>query len=83
MCFVSHLCSYIDYFVRGCVHSDRELDHAMLRRLEKRILVDLPTREARRAMIEFHLPQVINPGSALEIETSLDYNHLADVRVLS
>ncbi|XP_078616336.1 katanin p60 ATPase-containing subunit A-like 2 isoform X4 [Branchiostoma floridae x Branchiostoma japonicum] len=55
-----------------------ELDHAMLRRLEKRILVDLPTKEARRAMVQFHLPKTINQGTGVEITTDLDYEHLAD-----
>ncbi|XP_071964701.1 katanin p60 ATPase-containing subunit A-like 2 [Antedon mediterranea] len=54
-----------------------ELDHAMLRRLEKRILVDLPTTEAREKMIEFHLPLVLNPDCALSIKTNLDYKQLA------
>ncbi|XP_072038188.1 katanin p60 ATPase-containing subunit A-like 2 isoform X2 [Amphiura filiformis] len=54
-----------------------ELDHAMLRRLEKRILVDLPTEEARKAMFQFHLPTVINPDCALEIKTDVDYDQLA------
>ncbi|XP_022105642.1 katanin p60 ATPase-containing subunit A-like 2 [Acanthaster planci] len=56
-----------------------ELDHAMLRRLEKRILVDLPVLEARRKMIEFHLPEVINPDCALEIKTDIDYEYLAQL----
>ena len=58
---------------------DRELDHAMLRRLEKRILVDLPVEEARKKMIAFHLPEVINPDCALEIKTDIDYEYLAGV----
>ena len=33
-----------------------ELDMALLRRLEKRILVPLPSSEAREAMVRFHLP---------------------------
>ncbi|CAH1253301.1 KATNAL2 [Branchiostoma lanceolatum] len=55
-----------------------ELDHAMLRRLEKRILVDLPTKEARHAMVQFHLPRTINQGTGVEITTDLDYEHLAE-----
>ncbi|XP_033108615.1 katanin p60 ATPase-containing subunit A-like 2 isoform X4 [Anneissia japonica] len=55
-----------------------ELDHAMLRRLEKRILVDLPTTEAREKMIEFHLPLVLNPDCVLSIKTNLDYIDLAE-----
>ena len=57
----------------------RELDHAMLRRLEKRILVDLPILDARKKMIEFHLPELINPDCALEIKTNIDYEYLAEV----
>ena len=53
----------------------------MLRRLEKRILVDLPTEEARKSMFQFHLPPVINPDCALEIKTDVDYDQLAWVSV--
>ncbi|KAL4228098.1 Katanin p60 ATPase-containing subunit A-like 2 [Mactra antiquata] len=55
-----------------------ELDHAMLRRLEKRILVDLPTYEARKAMFKHHLPRIVNPSEGgLELMSDLDYDMLA------
>lgn len=58
----------------------RELDHAMLRRLEKRILVDLPTEEAREAMFRHHLPTLITPEShGLELRAELDYKTVAKV----
>ena len=59
--------------------SSRELDHAMLRRLEKRILVDLPTESARRAMVCHHLPAVISQHP-VEIRTDVDYDTVARVR---
>ena len=55
----------------------RELDHAMLRRLEKRILVDLPNHEGRKAMLYHHLPPVLS--GELELQTELDYDSLATV----
>lgn len=55
-----------------------ELDQAMLRRLEKRILVDLPTYEARKAMFKHHLPTVVVPKEGgLELLSNLDYDLLA------
>uniref|UniRef100_A0A3Q3IV33 Katanin p60 ATPase-containing subunit A-like 2 n=1 Tax=Monopterus albus TaxID=43700 RepID=A0A3Q3IV33_MONAL len=53
-----------------------ELDHAMLRRLEKRILVSLPSSLARQAMISHWLPPLSSSGG-VELRTELDYETLA------
>ncbi|XP_056592682.1 katanin p60 ATPase-containing subunit A-like 2 isoform X2 [Triplophysa dalaica] len=63
-------------FVLAASNLPWELDHAMLRRLEKRILVGLPSAPARQAMIGHWLPPVSNT-SAVELRTELDYNMLA------
>ena len=58
----------------------RELDHAMLRRLEKRVLVGLPSTEARQAMFrQFLPPTVIQEGNGLELFADLDYVRLSQV----
>ncbi|XP_047501926.1 katanin p60 ATPase-containing subunit A-like 2 [Penaeus chinensis] len=58
-----------------------QLDPAMLRRLEKRILVPLPGMEAREAMFRHHLPEVISDlaETGHSINTDLDYESLAKV----
>ncbi|XP_065146298.1 katanin p60 ATPase-containing subunit A-like 2 [Paramisgurnus dabryanus] len=63
-------------FVLAASNLPWELDHAMLRRLEKRILVGLPSAPARQAMISHWLPPVSNT-CAVELRTELDYNMLA------
>lgn len=52
----------------------------MLRRLEKRILVDLPTQSARKAMFVHHLPPIIT-SDPLNITSSIDYDTIAEVQV--
>uniref|UniRef100_A0A672MBL3 Katanin p60 ATPase-containing subunit A-like 2 n=1 Tax=Sinocyclocheilus grahami TaxID=75366 RepID=A0A672MBL3_SINGR len=66
-------------FVLAASNLPWELDHAMLRRLEKRILVGLPSAPARQAMISHWLPPVSNTGG-VELRTELDYDSLAQVR---
>lgn len=65
-------------FVTSPALSFRELDTAMLRRLEKRILVNLPSAPARQAMISHWLPP-LNSTRGVELRTELDYETLAKV----
>lgn len=53
----------------------------MLRRLDKRILVGLPSSTARCTMISRWLPPRSSTGG-LELQTELDYHALAEVSLL-
>ncbi|XP_029372065.1 katanin p60 ATPase-containing subunit A-like 2 [Echeneis naucrates] len=64
-------------FVLAASNMPWELDHAMLRRLEKRILVSLPQSQARQAMISHWLPPLTSTGG-VELRTDLDYETLAE-----
>ena len=62
----------------------RELAHAMLRRLEKRVPVDWPTKEARQAMFQQCLPPtIIEENNGLVLCADLDYTRLGNGNVRS
>ncbi|KAG5272328.1 hypothetical protein AALO_G00164250 [Alosa alosa] len=63
-------------FVLAASNMPWELDHAMLRRLEKRILVGLPSAAARHVMIKQWLPPLSNTGG-VDLRTDLQYDTLA------
>ncbi|KAL0963279.1 hypothetical protein UPYG_G00352110 [Umbra pygmaea] len=63
-------------FVLAASNLPWELDHAMLRRLEKRILVGLPSGAARQAMI-FHWLPPLSCTEGVELRTELAYDTLA------
>uniref|UniRef100_A0A3Q2C9V1 Katanin p60 subunit A-like 2 n=1 Tax=Cyprinodon variegatus TaxID=28743 RepID=A0A3Q2C9V1_CYPVA len=65
-------------FVLAASNLPWELDHGMLRRLEKRILVNLPSSAARQAMISHWLPPLSSLGG-VKLQTELDYKELAEV----
>ncbi len=50
----------------------------MLRRLEKRILVDLPIESARTVMFQHYLPSSLSPPP-LSISCDVDYKRAAQV----
>ncbi|KAI8852541.1 P-loop containing nucleoside triphosphate hydrolase protein [Chytridium lagenaria] len=54
-----------------------DLDSAMLRRLDKRILIDLPDLAARRAIFEMNLPSYSYDDTGQLLVDSLDYDYLA------
>ncbi|XP_055013605.1 katanin p60 ATPase-containing subunit A-like 2 [Boleophthalmus pectinirostris] len=64
-------------FVLAASNLPWELDHAMLRRLEKRILVGLPSAPARQAMVSHWLPPLRSTQGGVELRTQLDYQTLA------
>ncbi|XP_065672343.1 katanin p60 ATPase-containing subunit A-like 2 isoform X1 [Hydra vulgaris] len=55
-----------------------ELDYAMLRRLEKRILVGLPNEEARLQMIKHFLPESDEFSNFSHVTSRLNYQLLAE-----
>ena len=63
-------------FVLAASNLPWELDRAMLRRLEKRIMVGLPNEEAREAMLRQFLPAEVVPPP-VRIQADLDYKKLA------
>ena len=63
-------------FVLAASNLPWELDRAMLRRLEKRIMVGLPNEDAREAMLRQFLPAEVVPPPVL-IQAELDYKQLA------
>lgn len=65
-------------FVLAASNLPWELDSAIIRRMEKRVFVDFPSFEARKAMFTSYLP-IVFQEHPLKIRTHLDYERLAEL----
>ena len=70
--YINNYCLFIYLLIT------RDLDYAMLRRLEKRILVQLPTETARESMFRHHLPSVLT-NDPITISSNVEYDRAAKV----
>ncbi|KAH6581163.1 hypothetical protein BASA50_003407 [Batrachochytrium salamandrivorans] len=66
-------------FLLGASNLPWDLDVAMLRRLEKRILIDLPDVESRQLIFKKLLPADIVDDKQIRIVGDLNYNELASL----
>lgn len=65
-------------FVLAASNLPWELDVAVLRRLEKRILIGLPDEAARMSLFEKSLPKCLKDGhGSFLVDDQLDYGDLA------
>ena len=60
-------------FVLAASNLPWDLDAAILRRLEKRVMVPLPTKKARKLMIKNHLSNFSLENGGLDTNTGFDY----------
>jgi len=73
-------------FLIGCTNTPWNLDEAMIRRLEKRIYIGLPSCEEREALLHFYLTKndcSLNRKEMKEIATVTEHFSSADIHQLS
>ncbi|OAJ43773.1 hypothetical protein BDEG_27093 [Batrachochytrium dendrobatidis JEL423] len=66
-------------FLLGASNLPWDLDVAMLRRLEKRILIDLPDKDSRKTIFQSLLPADMIDDSDVRVVGDLDYEALASL----
>ncbi|KAG8232322.1 hypothetical protein J437_LFUL009421, partial [Ladona fulva] len=58
----------------------QDIDSAMLRRIEKRVLIDLPTLKERQELFQYFLPSNMeSKGCGLHLSCKINYSDLAQV----
>lgn len=66
-------------FVLSATNMPWQLDYAILRRLEKRILITYPNKESRRDLFKKFLPESLRVIENFEIKLDINYEKLVEV----